>query len=73
MVFARVDLILAILAAKSFVFLPSTFFETFFYLLVILASLTLAALSYALIAAFLDLGASASFFLRAATFFWALS
>jgi len=56
-----------------FVFLPSTFFETVLALAVILASLTLAALSKALYAAFFALGAAASFFLRAATFFWALS
>jgi hypothetical protein len=53
--------------------LPSTFFVTNFTFAEILASLALAALSYALIAAFLAFGASASFFLRAATFFWALS
>lgn len=69
----RLDSILAILAFKSLVFLPSTVLVTFLALDEILASLALAALSYALIAAFLDLGASESFFLRAATFFCALS
>ena len=69
----RLDAILAILAFISLVFLPSTVLVTFLVLFAILTSLALAALSYALIAAFLDLGASASFFLRAATFFRALS
>jgi len=39
----------------------------------ILASFALADLSCALMAAFFAFGASASFFLRAATFFWAFS
>jgi hypothetical protein len=38
-----------------------------------LASFALAAFSYALIAAFFAFGAAWSFYLRAATFFWALS
>jgi hypothetical protein len=71
--FARLDEIAAILALKSFVFLPSTFFETTLTLAVILTSLALAALICLLMAAFFDLGASASFFLRSATLFWALS
>jgi hypothetical protein len=40
---------------------------------VILANLAFAILSCALMAAFLAFGASKSFFLRAATFFWAFN
>jgi hypothetical protein len=71
--FLRLYSILAILAFKIFVFLPSTVLVRFLVLEAILTSLALAALSCALMAAFFALGASASFFLRVATLFWALS
>ena len=70
---ASAFLIAAILALRAFDFLPATDFVTFCTLAVILANLALAALSYLLIAAFFAFGAVRSFFLRAATFFWALS
>ena len=66
-------LIAAIFSLRTFDFFNSTLPDTFLTFAVILTSLALAALSYALIAAFFAFGASASFFLRAATFFWALS
>jgi len=63
----------AILALRALDFLPATTFETFWTLVVILANLAFAILSCALMAAFLAFGASESFFLRAATFFWAFN
>ena len=70
---ASAFLIYAILAFRAFDLLPPTAFETLWTLAVILANLALAALSYLLMAAFLAFGALRSYFLRAATFFWALS
>ena len=70
---ASAFLIAAILALRALDFLPATDFVTLYTLAVILANLALAALSYLLIAAFLVFEAVRSFFLRAATFFWALS
>ena len=57
----------------AFDYLPATDFETLLTLALILANLALAALSYLLIAAFLAFEAVRSYFLRAVTFFWALS
>jgi len=62
-----------IFALRIFDLFLSTVPDTFLTILEILASLALAALSYLLIAAFLAFEAVRSYFLRAATFFWALS
>jgi hypothetical protein len=53
--------------------LPETTFVIFLTLAAIFANLALAALSYFLMTAFFAGGAAASYFLIAATFFWALS
>ncbi len=66
-------LIYWILALAAFDFLPATVFETLMTLALIFDNLALAALSCFLRAALLAFGAERSYFLRAATFFWALS
>jgi len=73
LVFASAFLIAAILALVALDFLSATTFETLRTLALILTNLALAALSCFFIAAFFALEAVRSYFLRAATFFWALS